>query len=99
MVLLGRGGRDGGSFDVTTVTVKELVTESTPPLAVPPLSLTTTVMVAVPNWLVKIGRASWRERVEMSEAAEALKKRMGWVVESRMFVVWVGSLRGLGVRA
>src|ERR1041385_5411974 len=39
----------GASFALVTVTVNVLVRESTPPLAVPPLSLTTTVIVLVPN--------------------------------------------------
>src|SRR4051812_30971452 len=38
----------GASFTALTVTVKVLVTALTPPLAVPPLSVTTTVMTAVP---------------------------------------------------
>src|SRR6266404_96486 len=42
----------GGWLTGSTVTVKELVSESTPPLFVPPLSLSTTVIVALPNWLV-----------------------------------------------
>ena len=38
----------GASFTPVTVTAKLTVTESTPPFATPPLSLTTTVTVAVP---------------------------------------------------
>jgi len=43
------GSTVGGSFTATTVIVKKLVIESMPPLPVPPLSFTTTAMVAVPN--------------------------------------------------
>src|SRR5713226_4211448 len=53
MLRLVRVAKVGGSLTERTVTVKELVSESTPPLLVPPLSWTTTVMVAVPNWLAK----------------------------------------------
>src|SRR3989442_541636 len=42
----------GGWLTRSTVIVKEFVSESTPPLAVPPLSLRVTVIVALPNWLV-----------------------------------------------
>src|SRR6185369_4347950 len=45
------GSRVGGSLTGCTVTTKVLVTESTPPLAVPPLSWTTTLMVAEPERL------------------------------------------------
>src|SRR5258706_88652 len=41
----------GGSFTGWTVTVNELVNESTPPLAVPPLSLTTKIIGAHPSSL------------------------------------------------
>ena len=46
------GFKVGASLTGTTVTMKEFVTESMPPLARPPLSFTTTVIVAVPNWFV-----------------------------------------------
>jgi hypothetical protein len=41
----------GGSFTAVTLTVKLRMIESTPPLAVPPLSCTLTVMTAEPDWL------------------------------------------------
>ena len=43
----------GGSFTALTVTVKVFVTAATPPLAVPPLSCTTTVMTALPLAFVR----------------------------------------------
>src|SRR5258708_37812724 len=43
--------RVGGLFTGETVIVKELVTESIPPFAVRPLSLTTTVISAVPDFV------------------------------------------------
>ncbi len=42
----------GASFTAVTVTVNVFVTALTPPLAVPPSSVTTTVIVAVPLALV-----------------------------------------------
>ncbi len=42
----------GASFTALTVTVNVFVTALTPPLAVPPSSVTTTVIVAVPLALV-----------------------------------------------
>jgi hypothetical protein len=45
------GASVGASLTAVTVTVKVRVTVSTPPLAVPPLSVTVTVMTAVPDWL------------------------------------------------
>src|SRR5260370_18381589 len=52
ITILERGSSVGGWFTTRTVTRKELVSESPPPLVVPPLSLSTTVIVALPNWLV-----------------------------------------------
>src|SRR5260370_41797558 len=63
MELLVSAASVGGSLTERTVTVNEFVTESTPPLAVPPLSLTTTVMVASPNWLAS------GEKIKVPEAA------------------------------
>src|SRR5947207_1391856 len=48
-VTLVRALRVGGSFTAWTVTVKELVRESIPPLVVPPLSFRITVITAVPD--------------------------------------------------
>src|SRR5258708_37583449 len=48
----------GAWFTNNTVTVKELVRESKPPLLVPPLSLSTPVMDAVPNWLVRVAHVN-----------------------------------------
>ena len=45
------GAKVGASFTAVTVTVKVLVVKLTPPLAIPPLSLTKTEIVAVPLML------------------------------------------------
>src|SRR5262245_40754432 len=52
-LLTGRGAgavKLGSSFTGVTMTVNVRVTVSTPPLAVPPLSFTVTVITAVPDW-------------------------------------------------
>ena len=51
MTLTGVTVRTGASFTEFTVIVKVRVFVSSPPLAVPPSSLTVTVIVAVPCWL------------------------------------------------
>ena len=56
------GAKVGGWFTGRTVTVKVWKTVLMPPLAVPPLSLTVTVIVAVPKVLatgVKVSEPDW----------------------------------------
>src|SRR2546428_141331 len=58
MVILLIGSSVGGSLTAWTVTVNELVSESTPPLVVPPLSWSTTGMETDTNWLVRRAKVS-----------------------------------------
>src|SRR5258708_26376728 len=73
IVTLVKAAKVGGLLTFPTVTRNELVTESIPPLAVPPLSWTTTVMVAVPNWVV----AGLKVRVPVGAGLVELTEGLG----------------------